>query len=95
MLPVRWLPPEAFVDGKFTTYSDVYSYGVLLWEVFTFAMLPYDDYDNNKTMELILEVRLLGDDIDLTEQVGPSRRKFSHSRRLILSAAALCKIKTS
>jgi serine/threonine protein kinase len=57
MLPVRWLPPEAFVDGKFTTYSDVYSYGVLLWEIFTFAKLPYEDYDNNKTMELILEVR--------------------------------------
>ncbi|XP_028402514.1 vascular endothelial growth factor receptor 2-like [Dendronephthya gigantea] len=59
MLPVRWLPPEAFVDGKFTTYSDVYSYGVLLWEVFTFAMLPYNDHDNNKAMELILEGVLL------------------------------------
>lgn len=58
MLPVRWLPPEAFVDGKFTTYSDVYSYGVLLWEVFTFAKLPYEDYDNNRTMELILEVSI-------------------------------------
>ena len=56
MLPVRWLPPEAFTDGKFTVYSDIYSYGVLLWELFTFAKLPYEDYDNSKTMELILDV---------------------------------------
>ena len=59
MLPVRWLPPEAFVDGKFTSYSDVYSYGVLLWEIFTFGKLPYEDHDNSKTMELILEGNLL------------------------------------
>lgn len=59
MLPVRWLPPEAFVDGKFTTYSDVYSYGVLLWEIFTFAKLPYEDFDNGQAMELILEGQLL------------------------------------
>lgn len=56
MLPVRWLPPEAFVDGRFTTHSDVYSYGVLLWEIFTFATLPYADHDNKRVMELILEV---------------------------------------
>jgi serine/threonine protein kinase len=66
MLPVRWLPPEAFVDGKFTSYSDVYSYGVLLWEIFTFAKLPYEDHDNNKTMELILEVRKLSPCLTIT-----------------------------
>ena len=56
MLPVRWLPPEAFVDGKFTTYSDIYSYGVLMWEIFTFAKLPYEEYDNEIAMGFILEV---------------------------------------
>lgn len=59
MLPVRWLPPEAFVDGKFTTYSDIYSYGIVLWEIFTFAKLPYEDHDNKRAMDLILKVKIL------------------------------------
>lgn len=41
MLPVRWMSPESICVGKFTLESDIWSYGVLLWEVYTFGLQPY------------------------------------------------------
>ena len=56
MLPIRWLSPEAVLFGKFTVQSDIYSYGVLLWEVFTFSMQPYYGYTNKEVLEFIAKV---------------------------------------
>jgi serine/threonine protein kinase len=40
-LPVRWTAPEALSHGKFSQASDVWSYAVLVWELFSNAVVPY------------------------------------------------------
>lgn len=41
MLPYRWLALESIRYGKFTTKSDVWSFGVMMWEVFTYGQKPW------------------------------------------------------
>jgi len=40
-LPIRWLGPECLLEQRFSTKSDVYSYGITLWEMATFGDPPY------------------------------------------------------
>ena len=58
LLPIRWLSPEAYLYGKFSVQSDVYAFGVLLWETFTFGLQPYYGYTNREVTELITKVGL-------------------------------------
>ena len=58
-LPVRWMPPEAVVYGKFTTKGDVWSYGIVIWEIFSFAMQPYWGLPNDAVVEMIRRGKLL------------------------------------
>ena len=58
-LPVRWMPPEALMYGKFTLKSDVWSYGVLVWEVYSYGRQPHTGVSNYEVIDRIKEGRLL------------------------------------
>ena len=53
MLPVRWMSPESLADGIFTPMSDIWSYGVLLYEIITFGSFPFQGLSNNQVLENI------------------------------------------
>lgn len=59
MLPVRWMAPESLIDGLFSPMSDVWSYGVILYEIVTFASFPYQGLSNNEVLEYIKNYRTL------------------------------------
>jgi len=53
LLPVRWMPPESIMYGKFSSESDVWAFGVLLWEIFSYGLQPYYGYNNGEVMEMV------------------------------------------
>lgn len=55
LLPVRWLSPESLMDGVFTTQSDIWAFGVLLWEVMTLGQQPYPARSNLEVLQYIKE----------------------------------------
>ncbi|XP_029133690.1 ephrin type-A receptor 7 isoform X3 [Labrus bergylta] len=54
-IPVRWTSPEAIQYRKFTSASDVWSYGIVMWEVMSYGERPYWDMSNQDVIKAIEE----------------------------------------
>ncbi|XP_041705250.1 inactive tyrosine-protein kinase transmembrane receptor ROR1-like [Coregonus clupeaformis] len=84
LLPIRWMPPESIAYGKFTSESDIWAFGVVLWEIFSYGLQPYYGFSNQEVMEMVRKRQLLPCPEDcpprvfglMTEcwQEGPTRR---------------------
>ncbi|XP_053180100.1 tyrosine-protein kinase BTK [Scomber japonicus] len=57
--PVRWSPPEVLLYCKFSSKSDIWAYGVLMWEVYTLGQLPYERLNNTEIVEQVSRGRRL------------------------------------
>ncbi|XP_013407048.2 protein slit-like [Lingula anatina] len=52
-LPFRWMSPESLLSGQYTTKSDVWSYGVVLWEMATLGGTPYPGIPPEQMYEML------------------------------------------
>lgn len=66
---VKWMPPEAFLDGIFTTKTDVWAFGVLLWEIFSMGYMPYTGRPNQEVMQLVVRGGRLDPPIGAPDEV--------------------------
>lgn len=52
-IPYKWTAPEAISHGRFSIKSDVWSFGILLYEIITYGGIPYPAYSNTETYEQV------------------------------------------
>uniref|UniRef100_A0A8C5FJF4 Tyrosine-protein kinase n=1 Tax=Gadus morhua TaxID=8049 RepID=A0A8C5FJF4_GADMO len=52
-IPIKWTAPEALNYGRYSSESDVWSFGVLLWETFSLGVCPYPGMTNQQAREQV------------------------------------------
>ncbi|XP_038631459.1 tyrosine-protein kinase BTK isoform X2 [Scyliorhinus canicula] len=57
--PVRWSPPEVLNFARFSSKSDIWAFGVLMWETFALGKTPYERFSNADVVDHILQGRRL------------------------------------
>ena len=53
--PVRWMAPESIRNREFSTATDVWSFGILQWEMFNPTKLPYQSMENMKCAVMVAQ----------------------------------------
>lgn len=68
-IPVRWTAPEAIAFRKFTSASDVWSFGIVCWEVMSYGERPYWNWSNQEVIKSIERGYRLPAPMDCSEAV--------------------------
>lgn len=87
-MPLRWMAPEGVLNYRFTVETDIWSFGVVLWEIFSFGSRPHEGCSDEEVMDHIREHVLLPCPADCPARIfvlmkecwdilPPSRPRFS------------------
>lgn len=68
-IPVRWTSPEALETLKFNKKCDIWSYGVVLWEIFSRGQVPYPGMSNQEILEKVPAGYRLPPPLETTETI--------------------------
>ncbi|CAL8071978.1 unnamed protein product [Calicophoron daubneyi] len=52
-VPIRWISPEAIMYRRFTIASDIWSFGIVAWEIFSYGQRPYWDWTNQAVISAL------------------------------------------
>ena len=52
-LPIKWMSPESIIERKCTTKSDVWAFGVLIWEIMNLGKMPYSNMGAFQVMDFV------------------------------------------
>ncbi|XP_043911999.1 fibroblast growth factor receptor 2 isoform X3 [Protopterus annectens] len=78
-LPVKWMAPEALFDRVYTHQSDVWSFGVLMWEIFTLGGSPYPGIPVEELFKLLKEGHRMDKPVNCTNELYMMMRDCWHA----------------
>lgn len=78
-LPVKWMAPEALFDRVYTHQSDVWSFGVLMWEIFTLGGSPYPGIPVEELFKLLKEGHRMDKPSNCTHELYLLMRECWHA----------------
>uniref|UniRef100_A0A0N5BT55 Tyrosine-protein kinase n=1 Tax=Strongyloides papillosus TaxID=174720 RepID=A0A0N5BT55_STREA len=72
-IPLRWIAPETFKEFCYTRYSDIFAYGILVYEIYSNGKIPYEDLSPPLAA---VKVAKHGLRLTLPEEMPPSFKEF-------------------
>ena len=82
-MPWRWMSLETLERRVYTQASDIWSFGVVMWEIFSFGMMPYQTLENDQILKFLQEVNF---ELYLIMGTENYSRNFRFFRPLIFSS---------
>eukprot|EP00061_Rhincodon_typus_P005277 g24581.t1 len=67
-LPVKWIALESLADNVYTVHSDVWSFGVTMWEIAARGQTPYPGVENAEIYEYLIRGHRLKQPPDCTDE---------------------------